>query len=129
MKLLAICGSPRKGGTYKLLNSMKEKFPDIDYEILLPKDMVLKDCYGCYKCINRGPEYCPLKDDRDIILKKMEEANGIIFATPTHTRHISALMKKFVDTSKLFAVSFEIVFCGWENRLQPITSFSGVNVV
>ena len=97
MKLLAICGSPRKGGTYKVLNSMKDKFPDIDYEIISLKDMELKDCYGCYKCINRGPEYCPLKDDRDIILKKMEEADGVIFATPTHTRHISALMKKFVD--------------------------------
>ena len=45
MKLLAICGSPRKGGTYKVLNSMKDKFPDIDYEIISLKDMELKDCY------------------------------------------------------------------------------------
>ncbi len=97
MKLLAISGSPRKGGTYKVLNSMKEKFPDIDYEIISLKDMQLKDCYGCYTCINRGPEYCPLKDDRDIILKKMEEADGVVFATPTHTRHVSVLMKKFMD--------------------------------
>lgn len=63
MKLLAICGSPRKGGTYKILNSMKDKFPDVDYEIISLKDMELKDCYGCYTCINRGPEHCPLKDD------------------------------------------------------------------
>ena len=97
MKILAICGSPRKGGTFKVLNSMKEKFPDIDYEILMVKDMNLKDCYGCYACINLGPEKCPLKDDRDLILKKMEDADGVVFATPTHTRHITALMKKFMD--------------------------------
>ena len=97
MKILAICGSPRKGGTFKVLNSIKEEFPDIDYEILMLKDMNLKDCYGCYACINRGPEYCPLKDDRDVILKKMEDADGVVFATPTNTRHITALMKKFMD--------------------------------
>ena len=97
MKILAICGSPRKGETYKILNSIKEKYTDIDYELLMLKDNNLKDCYGCYTCINRGPDKCPLKDDRDKILKKMEEADGVIFATPTHTRHISALMKKFMD--------------------------------
>jgi multimeric flavodoxin WrbA len=97
MKILAICGSPRKGGTYRILNAMQDQFPEIDYELLMLKDMELKDCYGCYACINRGPEYCPLKDDRDLILRKIEDADGVVFATPTHTRHISALMKKFID--------------------------------
>ena len=97
MKILAICGSPRKGETFKVLNSIKEEYPDIDYEILMLKDMNLKDCFGCYACINRGPEKCPLKDDRDVILKKMEDADGVVFATPTNTRHITALMKKFMD--------------------------------
>ena len=31
MKMLAICSSPRKGGTFKVLNSIKDEFPDIDY--------------------------------------------------------------------------------------------------
>jgi len=61
------------------------------------KDMNMKDCYGCYACINCGPEKCPLQDDRDVILRKMEEADGVIFATPTNTRHITVLMKKFMD--------------------------------
>jgi multimeric flavodoxin WrbA len=97
MKILAICGSPRKGGTYKILNLIKDKYTDIDYEILMLKDCNLKDCYGCYACINLGPDKCPLKDDRDKILKKMEDADGVIFATPTNTRHVSVLMKKFMD--------------------------------
>ena len=97
MKILSICSSPKKGGTFKALNSIKEEFPDIDFEILMLKDMNMKDCLGCYACINRGPEYCRLNDDRDVILKKMEEADGVIFATPTNTRHVTVLMKKFMD--------------------------------
>jgi len=97
MKILAICGSPRKGGTFKALSAMREEFPDIDYEILMLKDMELKDCHGCYTCINRGAEKCPLKDDRDLILKKMEEADGVVFATPTNTRNVTVLMKKLMD--------------------------------
>jgi multimeric flavodoxin WrbA len=61
------------------------------------KDMNLKDCYGCYACINLGPEKCPLYDDRDMILEKMENADGVIFASPTNTRNITVLMKKFMD--------------------------------
>ena len=90
MKILAICGSQRKGNTFSVLNSVREEFPDVDYEILMLKDMDLKDCVGCYVCINRGPEKCPLKDDRDVILKKMEDADGVVFATPTNTRHVTA---------------------------------------
>jgi multimeric flavodoxin WrbA len=97
MKILAICGSLRKGNTYAVLKTIQEKFPEIDYEILMLKDMNLKDCYGCYACINRGPEKCPLHDDRDLIVEKMEDADGVIFATPTITRHISVLMKRFID--------------------------------
>ena len=97
LRILAISGSQREGNTFSILNSVKEEFPNINYEILLLKDMNLKDCYGCYTCINRGPEYCPLKDDRDVILNKIEDADGVVFATPTNTRHVSALMKKFID--------------------------------
>ncbi len=97
MKILAICGSPRKGGTFRVLNSIKEEFPNIDYEILMLKDMNLKDCHGCYSCINLGPDKCPLRDDRDLIIKKMEEADGVVFATSTNTRNITVLMKRFMD--------------------------------
>jgi multimeric flavodoxin WrbA len=97
MNILAICGSQRKGNTFQVLNSIHEKFPDIDFEILMLIDMNLKDSYGCYACINLGPERYPLNDDRDLILEKMEEADGVIFASPTNTRNITALMKKFMD--------------------------------
>ena len=34
MKILAISGSPRKGNTYSALETIKEDFQDIDFEII-----------------------------------------------------------------------------------------------
>ena len=32
MKILAICGSPRRGDTYSALNNIKEEYPNIDFK-------------------------------------------------------------------------------------------------
>ena len=48
MKILAICGSPKKGNTYSALNDIKENYPDVDFKILLLKDVNLGWCKGCY---------------------------------------------------------------------------------
>ena len=97
MKILAICGSPRKGNSYKALNEIREEFPQIDFEILHLKDLDFKLCKGCYGCVVRGEEKCPLKDDRDMIIKKMMEADGLILASPVYSLMVSALMKSFFD--------------------------------
>ncbi len=103
MKILAICGSPRKGNTYKVLNSIKENYPDIDYKILMLKDLDFELCKGCYSCVVRGEEKCPIKDDRDMIIDEMQDADGIIFASPTYSHMISAIMKNFFDRFGFYA--------------------------
>jgi multimeric flavodoxin WrbA len=97
LKILAIYGSPRKGGTFSILNELKNYFKGIDIDIVMLKDLDLKDCLGCYQCISKGEELCPLKDDRDKIIKLMKEADGVIFASPTYVNHITSLMKKFIE--------------------------------
>jgi len=103
MKIIAICGSPRKGNTYKVLNSIKENYPNIDYKILMLKDLRFELCKGCYSCVLRGEEKCPIKDDRDMIVREMLDADGIIFASPTYSHMISALMKNFFDRFGFYA--------------------------
>jgi len=103
MKILAICGSPRKGNTYKVLNSIKENYPDIDCKILMLKDLNFELCKGCYSCVLRGEEKCPIKDDRDMIVGEMLEADGLIFASPTYSHMISAIMKNFFDRFGYYA--------------------------
>ena len=97
MKLLAICGSPKKGNCYWALNVIKEHNPDIDFKLLMLNEVKLEPCRGCYACISRGEESCPLKDDRDMIIEEISAADGIILASPVHVNHISTLMKHFIN--------------------------------
>ncbi|MBA7519828.1 hypothetical protein ES705_11916 [subsurface metagenome] len=97
MKILAICGSPHKGNTYAALNSIKENYPTIDYKLLMLNEVNLEQCQGCYVCFQKGEEKCPLKDDRDMIINEMLDADGIVFASPVYVNHISTLMKHFID--------------------------------
>ena len=103
IKIVAICGSPHKGNTYGVLKMLEQSYPDIDFKILMLSELDLKDCFGCYACINNGEESCPLKDDRDRIIQAMQDADGTIFASPTYARMISAQMKKFVERTSFLA--------------------------
>ena len=97
LKILAICGSPRKGNTYKVLKSIKATYPNIDIRIMRLSKMKLKSCEGNYNCVHDGEEHCPLKDDRDKIIEQMRAADGVIFASPVYMNFISALMKKLFE--------------------------------
>ena len=57
LKILAICGSPRKGNTYKVLKSIKATYPNIDITIMRLSKMNLKPCKGNYKCVHDGEEH------------------------------------------------------------------------
>ena len=103
IKILAICGSPKRGNTHDILKVLKESNPAIDFKILMLSEYNLMDCVGCYSCVNQGEENCPLKDDRDTILDEMIASDGTIFASPTYARTISALMKKFVERTSYIA--------------------------
>jgi multimeric flavodoxin WrbA len=103
MKILAICGSPHKGNSYSILQTIKENYPSVDFKIMMIKDMNLEQCRGCYSCCLRGEDKCPLKDDRDMIIRDMQEADGVLFATPVFVNHISYLMKHFIDRLGFFA--------------------------
>lgn len=97
MKILAICGSPRKGNSYKALITIRDAFPLIDFEILHLNDMEFSLCKGCYGCVLRGESHCPIKDDKGLILEKISEADGLILASPVYSHMVSALMKNFFD--------------------------------
>ena len=100
MKILAIVGSARKKHTYestkKLLRELK-LYENTIFEIISLSDYDIKTCKGCKLCIDKGEEFCPLVDQRDEILLKMRNANGVVFASPNYSFHISGSMKVFLD--------------------------------
>lgn len=103
MKITAICGSPRKGNSYSILNTIKENYPDIEMKILALSQFDVKMCKGCYGCVLKGENVCPLKDDRDLIVKEMLDADGVIFASPTYAAQVPGIFKNFIDRVSYFA--------------------------
>jgi len=54
-------------------------------------------CRGCYGCVLKGEDKCPIKDDRDMIINEIKDADGVIFSSPVYSHMVSALMKNFFD--------------------------------
>ena len=45
----------------------------------------------------RGEDKCPIKDDKEMILEKILEADGLILSSPVYALMVSALMKNFIE--------------------------------
>jgi multimeric flavodoxin WrbA len=97
MKILLICGSPRRGNTYSTLKFIQDSFPDIQTSILKLSEMNFDFCKGCYACVKKGEQKCPLRDERGLIIREMEGADGIILASPVYSHMVSTTMKNFFD--------------------------------
>ena len=64
--------------------------------------LIQKDRKGCKLCLDKGEELCPLKDDRDKLIEKIINSDGVIFASPNYSFQVSALMKIFLDRVAFF---------------------------
>jgi multimeric flavodoxin WrbA len=100
MKVNAFIGSARKKHTYNASEKFLQKLQtlgDIEYEIVPLSDYNMKTCKGCKLCTDKGEELCPLKDDRDKLIEKIKNSDGVIFASPNYSFNVSGLMKIFLD--------------------------------
>lgn len=99
-KVTAFVGSASKKHTLGAVRQFQEYLEasgDVECEIVILSDCRLGTCRGCKACFEKGEASCPLKDDRDMLLEKMTESDGVVFATPNYSFHVSALMKIFLD--------------------------------
>ena len=99
-RVTAFVGSAHKKNTHKavvqFLNNL-QALGDVEYEIVTLSDYTLKACRGCRLCFEKGEEFCPLKDDRDVLMDKIMASDGVVFATPNYTFQVSGIMKTFLD--------------------------------
>lgn len=128
MKILTIIASPRKNGnSYQAAKKLEEQIKqigDYHFEYLILKDYNLHDCKGCFNCVSRGIEYCPIKDERETIQKKMEEANGLVLVSPVYVMHVSALLKTFID--RLAYLCHRPEFNGKKSMVMCTTAGMGI---
>jgi multimeric flavodoxin WrbA len=102
MKVVGICGSPRKGNTEWMLTKLLEEVAraGVDTELVLLREKQIKGCDGCLSCEAGGAQRrgtCRIQDDMEIIYPKLAEADGFAFGTPVYFDMLSGLLKNFMD--------------------------------
>ena len=100
MKVTAFIGSGRKRHSYNACEKFLQNLHalgNVEYELVRLSEYNLGTCKGCRLCFDKGEQCCPFKDDRDILLEKMRNSDGVIFASPNYSFQVSSLMKIFLD--------------------------------
>ena len=95
IKIIGICGSPRKGNNEILLNEALKSAEKAGAktDLIYLREKKIEMCDGCCECDTT--KKCHLKDNMNDIINKIKKSDGIIFATPTYFDDINGLMKNF----------------------------------
>ena len=103
MKVIAFNGSPRKKwNTAILLEKVLEGSASqgAETELVHLYDLNFKGCRSCYACKTKGGKNygkCPVKDDLEPILKKIEQVDAIILGSPIYFGTASGEMRSFME--------------------------------
>lgn len=100
-RVMILVGSPQKRGASaraaEIFASRLEALGNVETEIIKLADYNIGVCRGCKVCVTHGEERCPLKDDRDILIAKMLEADGFVLASPNYSWQVPGMLKVFLD--------------------------------
>jgi multimeric flavodoxin WrbA len=102
-KVLAVVGSPRKGGNTEILVSrIAEGAVSVGAAVEMVRlgDLHIRECEGCHACWRGRP--CSKDDDMRPLYEKIAACDAIVFGTPVYWYGPTALMKAFVDRFAYF---------------------------
>ena len=125
MKIVMINGQNHKGSTYNIGRMLAEKIGNAEdiVEFFLPRDLD-HFCLGCYTCIDDDSK-CPLYEEKSRIMKEVEEADILIFTTPTYCLRASAPMKNFIDLTFNYWMSHRPRRCMFNKKAVVISTAAG----
>lgn len=98
MKICILMGSPnRQGSTHILVEAFTKGAKEAGHhvEVIDVCHGKIHPCTGCVRCGYEGP--CVLKDDVEIIRKKILSSDMIVLATPLYYYGMSAQLKTVID--------------------------------
>ncbi|MBC7262472.1 MAG: flavodoxin family protein [Chloroflexi bacterium] len=98
MKILAIAGSPRRGGnTDTLLEqaSAGARSMGAEVEQVILSRLKIAPCMACNRCFETGR--CAVNDDYQQLYDKTLGADGVILASPVFFMNVSGWTKAFID--------------------------------
>ena len=96
MKILVLNGSPRKGNTVTAIKALVNGISaEHQTEVVDTYKLNVGPCKACDACgCQKG---CVAKDDTNMIVDKIVDADVVVFATPVYWWGITAQMKIVVD--------------------------------
>ena len=98
MKVVGICGSPRREGNAEhLLRAALEPFRERGWETVafLLCERTVAPCRACEICQAGGG--CAIRDDMDALYEALGECDALLVATPVYYRNVSAQLKAVFD--------------------------------
>ncbi len=110
MKILALIGSPRKGGNTDTLVEETLKGSQTKghtWDKIYLYDYEISPCIDCRKC-KKDACVCVINDGMQEIYPKMEEADLIIFGTPNYWFGPTAKMKLLFDRMRPYVANGKI---------------------
>ncbi|MCI5504507.1 MAG: flavodoxin family protein [Eubacterium sp.] len=99
VKILGICGSPRRKAAYTALKAAMESAKeqgDVEIEIVELRARKMNFCVHCNKCLRDNSDRCTLyEDDMTELYDKFFEADGVIIASPVYEMNVTAQLATF----------------------------------
>lgn len=127
MKIVGVCGSPRKGNSKWMLERVLEgaNASGADVELILLGKMNITLCDGCLTCEETGT--CHFSDDMQEVYSKLLSCDAFVLGTPTYFDAVSSLSKVFIDRlnplcDKLKGKGFAAVVAGQLSGVEGINS-------
>jgi multimeric flavodoxin WrbA len=119
MKVLGIMGSPRRqSNTDILLDRALEgaKEAGAEVEKVLTSKFKISPCLEIYACRKDGN--CAIKDDMQLLYRKLLEADHVIFASPIFFYGITSQAKSVVDRCQALWVRRHVLGMGKEDKRE-----------
>lgn len=99
MKIVVVYGQNNKGNTYafaqRLLGMLKKEENTV--EEFFPKDFVREFCTGCTNCFFKGENTCPHAESVQPVLRAIDSADLLVFASACYVLDVTAQMKNLLD--------------------------------
>lgn len=103
--ILGICGSPRKQSTELVLTEALKILENMGFktEIFTVRGKDIGFCQHCDYCLRK--KECKLRDDMFQLYPLLNEAKGLIMATPVYNGGVSGQIKVIMDRCRALLVA------------------------
>lgn len=121
IKVIGICGSPRKGNTEIMVKEAlrgAEEIEDVKTDFLGLAGKKIAHCTGCLSCEKKG--FCVIQDDFKEFFRAYMEADGIIMGSPVYHLSITSCLKAAIDRMG------QVMFSIYEGKLPRLSKIAGV---